>query len=202
MAFPSRDCPVRENNSLSAVFKVTISLQEWKMSAGKLRGGKKKKKRKPGQMEPELLYSACLKVSSGRVAGADSSCCCLFVCCVSDSFFSPAGQLNCLTSRRPLSLTHKPTRIQRSKDVIGSLCAHSNPLHAVYSPFQRLAFQWTSGQPAAGTLVCVWYERPSNHSPFLHWPNPYCETGYHRGHVVKAGILLLSVTSRLLKSQP
>lgn len=30
-------------------------------------------------------------------AGTDSTCCCLFVCCVSDSFFSLAGQLNLLT---------------------------------------------------------------------------------------------------------
>lgn len=55
---------------------------------------------------------------------------CLLVCRVSDSFFSLAGQLNCLTSRRPRSHTrlapHKHS-CRGQWTVIGSACAPGSP---------------------------------------------------------------------------
>lgn len=57
---------------------------------------------------------------------ADSSCCGPSVCCVSDRFFSLAGQLNRLTPRRPHTRRYKGQRA-----MIGSVCARTPTLFTV-----------------------------------------------------------------------
>lgn len=96
---------------------------------------------------------------------------CLLVCRVSDSFFSLAGQLNCLTSRRPRSHTrlapHKHS-CRGQWTVIGSACALGSPTTPPTPPSDGTlsgALEQAGGRGAAMAVI----------GP---WPQPRCCVGF------------------------